>query len=149
MLRADDEGLIAHTLNYDHDVGSAADALSDLPDIKIKKDMLDLARHIVSTKAGTFDPSSFDDRYEEAVAALEESNELGGGPVTYRRCRTLAIAGSVVNFGDSSICQGSALANITPTVVVMGRSEIACLNPRQNGFGVSKILINRKYVFVQ
>ncbi|WP_296578530.1 Ku protein [Phreatobacter sp.] len=70
MLRADDEGLIAHTLNYDYEVRSAADAFSDLPDIRIKKEMLDLARHIVSIKAGTFDPSTFDDRYEEAVATL-------------------------------------------------------------------------------
>jgi len=77
MLRADDEGLIAHTLNYDYSVRSAADAFSDLPDIRIKKDMLDLARHIVSTKAGTFDPSSFDDRYEEAVATLVRDKLAG------------------------------------------------------------------------
>lgn len=77
MLRADDEGLIAHTLNYDYEVRSAADAFSDLPDIRIKKDMLDLARHIVSTKAGTFDPSSFDDRYEEAVATLVRDKLAG------------------------------------------------------------------------
>jgi DNA end-binding protein Ku len=31
--------------------------------------MLDLAKHIISTKKGEFDPSAFDDRYE---AALEE-----------------------------------------------------------------------------
>lgn len=77
MLRADDEGLIAHTLNYDYEVRSAADAFSDLPDIRIKKDMLDLARHIVSTKAGAFDPSSFDDRYEEAVATLVRDKLAG------------------------------------------------------------------------
>lgn len=77
MLRADDEGLVAHTLNYDYEVRSAADAFSDLPDIRIKKDMLDLARHIVSTKAGTFDPSAFDDRYEEAVATLVRDKLAG------------------------------------------------------------------------
>lgn len=77
MLRADEEGLIAHTLNYDYEVRSAADAFSNLPDIRIKKDMLDLARHIVSTKAGTFDPSSFDDRYEEAVANLVRDKLAG------------------------------------------------------------------------
>jgi len=86
MLRADDEGLIAHTLNYDYEVRSAADAFSDLPDIRIKKDMLDLARHIVSTKAGTFDPSAFDDRYEEAVATLVR-DKLAGKTVKRSRDR--------------------------------------------------------------
>lgn len=84
MLRADDEGLIAHTLNYDYEVSSAADAFSDLPDIKIKKDMLDLARHIVETKAGTFDPSAFDDRYEAAVAEMVKA-KLAGKPLTRRK----------------------------------------------------------------
>ena len=32
--------------------------------------MLDLAKHIISTKIGEFDPATFDDRYERAVAEL-------------------------------------------------------------------------------
>jgi DNA end-binding protein Ku len=33
--------------------------------------MLDLATHIVNTKSGHFDPSQFEDRYENANALVE------------------------------------------------------------------------------
>jgi DNA end-binding protein Ku len=84
MIRAHGEGLIAHTLNYDYEVRSAATAFEDVADIKIKKDMLDLARHIVETKAGTFDPSAFDDRYEAAVADMVRA-KLAGKPLKRRK----------------------------------------------------------------
>lgn len=84
MIRAHGEGLIAHTLNYEYEVRSAAGAFEDVADIKIKKDMLDLARHIVETKAGTFDPSAFDDRYEAAVADLVKA-KLAGKPLPKTR----------------------------------------------------------------
>ena len=34
--------------------------------------MLDLAAHIVETKAGHFDPEKFEDHYEEALKGLVE-----------------------------------------------------------------------------
>lgn len=80
MIRADEEGLVAHSLNYDYEVRSAAEAFADLPDMKIKKDMLELARHIVETKEGSFDPAVFDDRYEEAVAGLVRDKLAGKAP---------------------------------------------------------------------
>ncbi len=45
--------------------------------MKITKDMLDLARHIVETKAGHFDPAKFEDRYEAALQELLEKKEKG------------------------------------------------------------------------
>ncbi len=70
MLRADGPGLVAHTLNFDYEVRSAKDAFGGLPEIKIEGEMLDLARHIIETKSGRFDPSEFDDRYDQALAEL-------------------------------------------------------------------------------
>ncbi len=84
MIRAHGDGLIAHTLNYDYEVRSAAAAFEDVADIKIKKDMLDLARHIVETKAGSFDPAAFDDRYEAAVAEMVRA-KLAGKPLPRRK----------------------------------------------------------------
>jgi len=37
--------------------------------VKITKEMLDLAKHIVETKSGHFEPDKFEDHYE---AALQE-----------------------------------------------------------------------------
>jgi DNA end-binding protein Ku len=46
--------------------------LDDIQDVRIAKDMLDLARHNVESKAGHFEPKKFEDHYE---AALQESLE--------------------------------------------------------------------------
>ncbi|KQZ56742.1 Ku protein [Rhizobium sp. Root149] len=69
LIRPHGKGLIATTLNYDYEVRSSKKAFEKMPKIKIEGEMLDLAKHIISTKKGDFDPASFDDRYE---AALEE-----------------------------------------------------------------------------
>jgi DNA end-binding protein Ku len=42
--------------------------------------MLELAKHIIETKKGEFDPSKFDDRYEAAVAEMVKA-KLAGKPV--------------------------------------------------------------------
>jgi DNA end-binding protein Ku len=70
LIRPHGEGLIATTLNFDYEVRSAEDAFSDVPSIKIDDEMLELAEHIIKTKAGEFDPKQFDDRYESALAEL-------------------------------------------------------------------------------
>jgi len=69
LIRPHGKGLIATTLNYDYEVRSSKKAFEEMPKIKIEGEMLDLAKHIIGTKKGDFDPASFDDRYE---AALEE-----------------------------------------------------------------------------
>lgn len=70
LIRAHHDGMIVNTLNFDYEVRSAEEAFAGIPDIKIKGEMLDLARHIIETKSGAFDPSGFDDRYEAAMADM-------------------------------------------------------------------------------
>jgi DNA end-binding protein Ku len=77
LIRPHGDGLIATTLNFDYEVRSAEDAFSDVPAIKIDDEMLELAEHIIKTKAGTFDPKSFDDRYESALAELVQAKIEG------------------------------------------------------------------------
>src|SRR5437762_13705620 len=43
----------------------------------IPKDMLDLAVHIVNSKAGHFKPEKFEDRYENALRALIARKQKG------------------------------------------------------------------------
>jgi DNA end-binding protein Ku len=38
--------------------------------VKITKDMLDLAKHIVKQKSGHFEPGKFEDHYEAALTEL-------------------------------------------------------------------------------
>ncbi|PZO00588.1 MAG: Ku protein [Hyphomicrobiales bacterium] len=77
LIRPHGEGLIATTLNFDYEVRSAEDAFSDVPAIKIDNEMLELAEHIIKTKAGEFDPKEFDDRYESALAELVQAKIEG------------------------------------------------------------------------
>ena len=81
LIRAHGAGLIATTLNFDHQVRSATEAFDDIPDVKIKGEMLDLAKHIIGTKMGEFDPNDFDDRYDAALADLVRA-KLEGRKIT-------------------------------------------------------------------
>jgi len=76
-LEARGKGLLGVTLRYPYEVRKEEDYFDDIPDEKIPKDMLDLASHIVKTKEGHFDPSSFDDRHEDALKDLLKKKQEG------------------------------------------------------------------------
>jgi len=65
-----DKGLMGTLLRYPYEVRGEKEYFDDIQDVKITKDMLDLARHIIKTKKGEFDVGTFDDRYEEALAEV-------------------------------------------------------------------------------
>ncbi|CAM5774833.1 non-homologous end joining protein Ku [Labrys miyagiensis] len=77
LIRPQDKGMIATTLNFDYEVRSEEEAFADIPRLKLDKEMLDLAGHIIGTKSGRFDPSGFDDRYEAALAELVKAKIEG------------------------------------------------------------------------
>jgi DNA end-binding protein Ku len=70
LIRPTEDGMIASTLNYDYEVRPVKEIFADIKAFKIEGEMLDLARHIIDTKRGEFDPTKFDDRYEAALAEL-------------------------------------------------------------------------------
>ena len=70
-------GLLGMTLRYPYEVRDEAAYFEDIPELKLDKEMLDLATHIVSTKSGHFDPSQFEDRYENALIDLLKKKEAG------------------------------------------------------------------------
>ena len=70
-------GLLGMTLRYPYEVRDEQSYFEDIPELKLPKDMLDLATHIVNTKSGHFDPSHFDDRYENALIDLLKKKEAG------------------------------------------------------------------------
>ena len=80
MIRPYGNGIVANTLNFDYEVRSAKEAFDDIAPVKIKKDMLDLAGHIIGTMAGEFDPTEFDDRYDAALAELVRA-KIEGRPI--------------------------------------------------------------------
>lgn len=85
LIRAHRKGLIATTLNFDYEVRSAKEAFDGIAQRKIDQEMLELAQHILKTKAGKFDPESFDDRYEEALAEMVKAKIEGRKVIPLRR----------------------------------------------------------------
>jgi non-homologous end joining protein Ku len=55
-----------------------------IPDMKLPKDMLQLAEHILETKAGDFELERFEDRYEDAVVEMIQ-RKRAGMPVSTER----------------------------------------------------------------
>ncbi len=77
FIRAAGPGLVANTLNFDYEIRPADEVFDTIPRMKIKGEMLDLARHIIETKLGTFDPAAYDDRYDAALTELVRAKKEG------------------------------------------------------------------------
>jgi DNA end-binding protein Ku len=80
-LEAMDKGLIGTLLRYPYEVRDPAEYFDEIQDVKVTKDMLDLARHIVEQKSGSFEPGKFDDQYETALVDLI-NQKRAGKPIT-------------------------------------------------------------------
>jgi DNA end-binding protein Ku len=77
LIRAQGPGFVANTLKFDYEVRPAEEVFEELPELKIKGEMLELAEHIIETKSGEFDPAAFDDRYDAALAELVKAKMEG------------------------------------------------------------------------
>jgi DNA end-binding protein Ku len=64
-------------LRYPYEVRDYADYFDGIQDVKVTKEMLDLARHIVEQKSAHFDPNKFEDRYETALSELLKTKQAG------------------------------------------------------------------------
>jgi DNA end-binding protein Ku len=64
------KGILATTLRYDYEMRDEHPLFKDIATPKVAKDMLQLAGHILDTKAAHFDPKKFKDEYESALRKL-------------------------------------------------------------------------------
>jgi DNA end-binding protein Ku len=76
-LEARDKGLMGMLLRYPYEVRDQAEYFDNIADVKITKDMLDLAKHIVEQKSGHFEPDKFEDHYEAALQELLNKKQKG------------------------------------------------------------------------
>ncbi len=77
LIRAQGPGLVANTMNFDYEIRAAEDVFEDIPYLKVKGEMLDLAKYIIGTKKGEFNPAEFTDRYDAALAELVKAKMEG------------------------------------------------------------------------
>lgn len=71
------KGLLGTTLRYDYEVRDEKSYFKSIPSPRIKRDMVQLAAHILESKAGHFHASKFKDRYEDALKKLVRRKASG------------------------------------------------------------------------
>jgi len=80
-------GLVGTLLRYPYEVRDEDEYFDGIQDVKVTKDMLDLAKHIVEQKSGDFEPGKFEDRYESALTELIAQKQSGKKVVAKARPR--------------------------------------------------------------
>ncbi|WP_431202264.1 Ku protein [Bradyrhizobium betae] len=93
-----ESGLMGTLLRYPYEVRSEKDYFDDIQDVKLTKDMLDLAKHIVEKKSGTFEPELFEDHYETALIDLI-NKKRAGAPIAAKAAPKSS--GNVINLMDA------------------------------------------------
>jgi DNA end-binding protein Ku len=97
-LEARSKGLVGMLLRYPYEIRNENEYFDDIQDVKVTKDMLDLARHIVESKSADFEPGKFEDRYENALVELLNQKRKGE-PI--RAAVKPRDTGNVVNLMDA------------------------------------------------
>ena len=97
-LEARGKGLVGMLLRYPYEIRDENEYFDDIQDVKVTKEMLDLARHIVETKSADFEPDKFEDRYENALVELLNQKRKGEPMRTATRPRD---TGNVINLMDA------------------------------------------------
>jgi DNA end-binding protein Ku len=117
-----DKGLMGTLLRFPYEVRNAGEYFDDIPNVKLTKDMMDLARHIVETKSGHFKPQEFEDHYEHALKQLIEKKAKGEKIEAPKEQPT----GKVINLMDAlrrSVQAEKATARPTPARAKKGRKN--------------------------
>ena len=92
------KGLMGTLLRYPYEVRSEKEYFDDIQDVKVTRDMLDLARHIVEKKSGAFEPGKFEDHYESALIDLINKKRSGVRLTAKAAPKT---GGNVINLMDA------------------------------------------------
>jgi DNA end-binding protein Ku len=92
------KGLMGTLLRYPYEVRSENEYFDDIQDVKVTKDMLDLAKHIVEKKSGSFEPDKFEDHYESALTDLINKKRSGIRPTAKATPKT---GGNVISLMDA------------------------------------------------
>src|SRR5258705_408184 len=69
--------MIGTTLLYPYEVRKEIDVFNSIPDVKIDRDMIDMAHQLMRSKQGHFQPEKFEDRYESALRELVAKKQKG------------------------------------------------------------------------
>jgi DNA end-binding protein Ku len=92
------KGLLGTTLRFDYEVRDEKDYFAGIPSVRVDKEMVDFAAHILAGKETTFDPRKFKDEYEAALKKLVARKAKGHGIEEPKRAEAPS---NVVNLMDA------------------------------------------------
>jgi DNA end-binding protein Ku len=71
------KGMLGTSLRYPYELREEKPFFADVRSPRVPRETIELARHILESKAGHFDPSKFEDEYETALKALVRRKAKG------------------------------------------------------------------------
>ena len=77
VIEARDRGMLLTTLRFDKLVRKPETIFGHIDKVKTDSEMIELASHIIDRKKSKFDPSEFDDKYEDALLELIKAKKAG------------------------------------------------------------------------
>jgi len=104
------KGMVLTTLRYDNTVRQPDTVFDEIKAVKTDKEMIELAQHIIDKKQAKFDPSKFDDKYEDALLELIRAKKAGKKAP---KAKAASKPSNVVNLFDAlkkSLAEGGASA---------------------------------------
>ncbi len=95
------DGLLLETLRYADEVRATDSYFDDIPDMKLDKEMVDLAKELIERKSAKFDAAAFTDRYADALRELVEEKRKGKQTVEVSGDDAPRKGGQVVNLMEA------------------------------------------------
>jgi DNA end-binding protein Ku len=126
------KGLMGTLLRYPYEVRDENSYFDDIQDVKLTKDMLDLAKHIVEQKSASFEPENFEDHYEAALIELI-NKKRSGVPIAAKAAPKSS--GNVINLVDALKRSLSNGAQSAPTAAAKGKK------PKKRAEGQREMLL--------
>ncbi|PWJ85568.1 DNA end-binding protein Ku [Pseudaminobacter salicylatoxidans] len=80
IIEALGKGMLLTTLRYDNTVRKASAVFEEIEDVDVDEEMVDLATTVVNRRTAKFDPSKFEDSYENALLELIRAKKAGRKP---------------------------------------------------------------------
>jgi DNA end-binding protein Ku len=77
LIEPRDAGMMATVLRWPYEVRNTKEIFAGIPKKTVSSELLDVAQMLIERKMGSFKPSEFKDRYEEALIELVKAKRSG------------------------------------------------------------------------
>jgi DNA end-binding protein Ku len=123
-----ENGLMGTLLRYPYEVRDEKEYFDGIQDVKVTKDMLDLAKHIVNQKTSEFEPEKFEDHYEEALTELINAKRNGKTIAAKPRPKGENVVDLMDALKKSLASEAAAPKSKKPRKASQARGKCCCLS---------------------